>query len=638
MRRQENLKYNHVYLIRGRSIDEALFQQALLGIREILDVSVVSREIDDSAQALKEEDLLFVLVSDAEFRVLWQRLADRPLYIAPLPHGDNPLTQQYFQLNGSLRKCIQRTQQETPPIVQQQLSMDDELLLSSVRIGNSPQIRGRSWWGRMLAGLRYLRWAHPYPMRLRTAKKQVVDVAALFIDVGEESQLLAHQSWFGSGSEKRGRAAALIYSPKSLVAFFRLLLLRQWPGKRSALPDGVGKVASHALEVTALQKDLPSVVEGRRVMFNSARFQCRETRCRVVHGMEVLNSREKTEKESIRVQGVPASEDEMDYFIKRRLPLFPIASEQAFADLFTLLRKNARLSSVFATLMLLSSVLATLGLMQGSAPVIIGAMILAPLMAPIVSLSMGLLRFDSTLIEGSGKTLTAGVVMAIGLAALFAWWLPFEHYSQEITARINPNLLDLGVAIVSGIAAAYAYSREDIAKSLAGVAIAVALVPPLNVAGIGLGRMDWLVFQGAFLLFLTNLVGIVAAAGVTFYTLGFASLRYARVAFLYKLVLLALISLPLAYSTAVLIDEDDIYRRFRAVSVEVLADKKPIAAQLLEVRSDKRGLIARVRLQLPVGTSQNVIAEIARQYSQRLEVNVELEPAFYSPHQAKGNR
>ena len=89
------------------------------------------------------------------------------------------------------------------------------------------------------------------------------------------------------------------------------------------------------------------------------------------------------------------------------------------------------------------------------------------------------------------------MVLALGAAAMTAFICPYDPITPEMQARLNPSLLDLAVAIIAGIAGAYTKSFKEILQSLAGVAIAVALVPPLAVAGIGLGRMDMFIFGSA---------------------------------------------------------------------------------------------------------------------------------------------
>lgn len=139
-----------------------------------------------------------------------------------------------------------------------------------------------------------------------------------------------------------------------------------------------------------------------------------------------------------------------------------------------------------------------------------------------------------------------------------AWVMPLELPTAEMKARMSPTLLDLLIAVISGVACAYANAKEEIAKSLAGVAIAVALVPPLSVAGIGLGWGDWNMAAGASLLLVTNLVGIALAASATFLVLGFAPFKRARAGLGITLLILLVISAPLSLSFYHLVSRENI--------------------------------------------------------------------------------
>jgi uncharacterized membrane protein len=136
--------------------------------------------------------------------------------------------------------------------------------------------------------------------------------------------------------------------------------------------------------------------------------------------------------------------------------------------------------------------------------------------------------------------------------------MPLEDLTTEMQARLSPTLLDLSVAIISGMAGAYANAKEEIAKSLAGVAIAVALVPPLSVAGIGVGWGDWMMAKGAFLLFFTNLVGISLAASVTFLVMGFAPFKLAKKGLTISLLLTAAVTVPLSVAFIGLVEQGEI--------------------------------------------------------------------------------
>ena len=259
-------------------------------------------------------------------------------------------------------------------------------------------------------------------------------------------------------------------------------------------------------------------------------------------------------KDSIKVDHLP-SDERGNAYLSKVIPLFSHASQEHYASLFTNLREESKLSQNFMVLLVFATMIATFGLFINSSSVIIGAMLLAPLMQPIVSLSMGVLRQDEQLEFNGAKTIAIGVVAVLATAATIALFTPIERLTSEMAGRLSPTILDLFVAIVSGAAAAYAKSNEKILGSLAGVAIAVALVPPIAVAGIGLGWADWHMFSMAFLLFITNLVGIVLAAAFTFVLLGFSPLHIARKGIIIWTIIVAVVAMPL-YSAFTTMRED----------------------------------------------------------------------------------
>ena len=175
--------------------------------------------------------------------------------------------------------------------------------------------------------------------------------------------------------------------------------------------------------------------------------------------------------------------------------------------------RDARLDKKFLLLITLSAMIATLGLLQSSTAVVIGAMLVSPLLGPIMGVGFGLATLESNLIKRSLVTIAAGMAVAILVAVLIIWLSPIRDVTPELRARTQPTLLDLGVAVVGGIAGVYAIMRK-LSGVMVGVAIATALVPPLSTVGFGLatGRFDFAV--GAALLFLTNTLAIAFAATI----------------------------------------------------------------------------------------------------------------------------
>lgn len=171
----------------------------------------------------------------------------------------------------------------------------------------------------------------------------------------------------------------------------------------------------------------------------------------------------------------------------------------------------------------IATILATLGLALSSTAVVIGAMLIAPLMTPLVELSMGLATGSTPLaLRALGRTVASvGFVIAVAIAVTYL--LPFHELTTELEARTGPSLLDLVVAGACALAAAYATLRAgaEIATTAAGTSIGISLVPPLCAAGYGIALQDDSVASGAALLFTANLSGILAIATAIFVLAGF---------------------------------------------------------------------------------------------------------------------
>ena len=216
----------------------------------------------------------------------------------------------------------------------------------------------------------------------------------------------------------------------------------------------------------------------------------------------------------------------------------------------------------FSLLMTCATVITTLGLLANSNAVIIGGMVIAPLMNPIMSMSFAIVTGNWRLYRRSIVTTFLGVGCAILVSYLISAALPINVVGSEIVARTSPNLIDLGIASAAGVAAAFALTRPSVGSTiLAGVAIAVALVPPLCVVGIGMGIGDDIaaeidlamvinldVASGAFLLFLTNLTGIILTACMVFLALSYGSVNKALQSLLIWFLIMALLSIPLTNS------------------------------------------------------------------------------------------
>ncbi len=172
----------------------------------------------------------------------------------------------------------------------------------------------------------------------------------------------------------------------------------------------------------------------------------------------------------------------------------------------------------------LSVVVACFGLMDGSETIVIGSMLIAPLLYPVLSVSMGLATGDFLLLRRSLGTLanaTALSVLVGFVAGLFGLGKGLaDALTPEIVLRTEPTLISLGVAVASGLAVSYALMRPRLSETLAGIAISVSLIPPLAVVGLGLAWLNIPVALGALAVFLLNIAGIIATALIVFSLMG----------------------------------------------------------------------------------------------------------------------
>ncbi|MCA9311361.1 MAG: DUF389 domain-containing protein, partial [Phycisphaerales bacterium] len=176
--------------------------------------------------------------------------------------------------------------------------------------------------------------------------------------------------------------------------------------------------------------------------------------------------------------------------------------------------------------------------------VVIGAMLVAPLMTPLLAIAISLVQGNIRLFRKAWQAMGVGILGALLASMLVGLLSPWNDLSAEVVARGSPNTFDLATALLSGIAAAFALARPGLAGTLVGVAIAVALVPPLATVGISTIKGEFAVTAGAAVLFLTNLVAIVAGAWLVFRLFGLdAGLRGRRTP---RWVLLALLALMVA--------------------------------------------------------------------------------------------
>ena len=198
-----------------------------------------------------------------------------------------------------------------------------------------------------------------------------------------------------------------------------------------------------------------------------------------------------------------------------------VASKREQHNAVVNLIDQGTLGSGYYMLLLLSTLIITPGLLINNVAVIIGGMILAPLMVPLLSLSLSLVAGSLTGFIRSIRILVISFILTLGTAALMTIVLSKAYNVVTwIPEEISPGVY-IFIAFCSGIAGSFAWVKKDMTSSVAGVAVAVSLLPPLCAAGIGLALRQMDLLRNSLVLFAANLVGICFAAFIVFWVLGF---------------------------------------------------------------------------------------------------------------------
>lgn len=198
---------------------------------------------------------------------------------------------------------------------------------------------------------------------------------------------------------------------------------------------------------------------------------------------------------------------------------FRLATDKEKTEAVARLVKQSTGDFDFYGFAILGISMATFGLILDSPEVIIGSMLIAPVLYPLLSLSLSMVLTDAKLMYRSLRTLIISFGVSILIAFTLTLFLSFFtdlSLGEQVAARSKPSLLFFLVAFISGLAATYSLVLANLSETLPGVAISVSLVPPLAVVGIGLGAADPMMAGKAFVLFLINAAGIALASMFTF--------------------------------------------------------------------------------------------------------------------------
>ena len=254
--------------------------------------------------------------------------------------------------------------------------------------------------------------------------------------------------------------------------------------------------------------------------------------------------------------------------------LLPTLTSDEQSEVFRRMRLAARPNVNYFVLITLSAVIASLGLLLNSPAVVIGAMLVAPLMSPIVAAAVGISFGDTHTLRESLTATLQGMLVTVFIAILVTLIVPGAEATAEVLARAQPTLIDLIVAVASGMAGAYAIARKEVGEALPGVAIAAALVPPLTSVGIGIALADASIAGGALLLFITNLIAIIFAASLVFLLLGMRPPRVEerelrlRQGLVISVLSLLVVSVPLAFFLWQTVQRESLHSRAQAIVEE----------------------------------------------------------------------
>ncbi|AFI84388.1 DUF389 domain-containing protein [Methylophaga nitratireducenticrescens] len=610
--------------------DESIVQEQILPKlpEQQWDIELSTFELEQSYQ-FDDDQLVISYLNDESLRELMLQARDQEWTIGLLPHPEMKHARYGFGIAANFEDALS-------DIVDNAASQLDLLLCNKQPVFNSV-IVGQTFtlvpgeamvepfwvrirrFGRLMRSLKEVRFT---PFTITTQKEKVIETAAFGVVAVEHgrSSVLSRR-FMPDSNANDGMLHALVLAPRSVFEMLRFLfaslfMRNIWSRNNPAF---IGFIKSSQLK---LETSKPIKYSHDEMVSEAQQldFKVERRAIRLISGrLLALSESGGEQKEVVRTQALPLGKARNE-LVSYPLPWMHHAAPEEFKDLFMLMRESARATPAYLTLMVLSTLLAAFGLFANSIPVVIGAMILAPLMGPIISMSLGTLRQDESLMIDSGRSIAIGTGLSLICAMLVAWFIPLNHINSEIAARISPTLLDLGVAVVSGIAGAYAHARAEVAKSLAGVAIAVALVPPLAVAGIGLGWLDFTVFFGAFLLYLTNLVGIILAALITFMILGYSPFHRAKRGLMLTLLMVVILAIPLAFGFERMVAENNVLRQL---------DGQEIAGvKLVDVNVRPRDpLIISLTMVSKSAVDDAVMDEVKQEIERRLQQPVVLEIA-----------
>jgi len=210
-----------------------------------------------------------------------------------------------------------------------------------------------------------------------------------------------------------------------------------------------------------------------------------------------------------------------------KINLFKNLTEEHKQKCIDTLITHSTADADFFIMIILAVAMATFGVIIDNIPVVIGSMLIAPMLYPILATSLGIVIADNKAISRSFLSILSAIGISLVVATIIGLFfgrdLGLEH--NTILNNVHPTIITSAIAIIAGFAGTFAMLIPSMNETLPGVAIAVTLIPPLSIAGIGIANFDWSLIASSLLIFLINVIGIIFAGMIVFSLMRFYDKR-----------------------------------------------------------------------------------------------------------------
>ncbi|MDO9138966.1 MAG: hypothetical protein Q7U38_01385 [Methylobacter sp.] len=412
------MQSQNLYLIHSDSLDAkqvSLITKHPLMAEYNVDIRPIKLMNLNALNINEKRNQALVWVSQAELQCVITAAYNKKLTLSflPLPNDSRPVFFDHFDLPVKLNDCLVLAL-TTEPVAVDLIRCNGELLSQDIGLMGQTAFaelvesgNNQRFWKKNIANIQRLLHAfslRPIPIQLETAKGKSVKTAIVGFYLLDMAKTSAFTKLFDdSVSLKDGRISLMLFAPQSILGYIQSSLPFV-PSTQKKLTEQLGFVRSTSVRLTT-QHDTDYWIENKIVRTRELVIENMKGALNIHVGNKFREIKPQSDdKENFSVEYLPQQNARLKY-LSKTLPFFQHALESDFKDLFLILKNNAKTTNTYLLLMVLSSLLATLGLFLNSPSVVIGAMVLAPLMAPIISLSMGLLRSDKILAQQSVLTL-----------------------------------------------------------------------------------------------------------------------------------------------------------------------------------------------------------------------------------------